>query len=367
MQMNKILSLTLLLITISTAAKSQSLSAVAESLRIEYNIPELGYAVVSSDSILEINTLGYKRASSTIPAEPDDRFHLGSNTKAITGLVAALLVKQNKINWGTKIFDLCPELKTDSDSAYHDITLVDLLTHKARIQPFTDGEEYPNPLVGKFKGDASTQRYQFVEWVLTLDPVKSEERVSYSNAGYSAAAVMLEKASGKSWENLVLDLGKKLGVDFGFSWPNICDSSQPWGHWGVGNKLIPTPPNDSYRLFWVEPAGDINMSISDYAKFIQLQLLGLEGRSSLLSKEEFEFIHYGVPESDHYSIGWTWAINKRGHYISAHNGSAETFYCFAYIIKDIERAYIVFANCGSEQADAGVRKLLSFLINKFGN
>lgn len=350
--------------TVSLSVKSQDLSDFADNIRKEYKIPEIGYAVVTSDSILEMNILGFKRAGTTIKADPDDRFHLGSNTKAITGFIAALLVKQKKVDWETKFFDLNPELKSNSKPAYYDMTLVDLLTHKARIQPFTDGDEYPNPIVGKFKGDKSTQRYKFVEWVLTLEPVKSEERISYSNAGYSAAAVMLEKASGKSWENLVLDLGEKLGVRFSFSWPNINDPSQPWGHWGVDDKLIPTGPDDSYRLSWVEPAGDLNMNLPDYAKFIQLQLLGLNGRSSLLSKAEFELLHYGVPEPDHYSIGWSWAINQKGQHISAFNGSAETFFCFAYIIRDIDMAYVVFANCGSEQAATGVRKLLAYLIKK---
>lgn len=169
--MKRISFLAILLISACISVKSQSLSDVADSIRKEYKIPEIGYAVITSDSILEMNILGFKRADTTIEAEPDDRFHLGSNTKAITGFIAALLVKQKKIDWDTKFFDLNPELKSNSKSAYYDMTLVDLLTHKARIQPFTDGEEYPNPIVGKFKGDVSTQRYKFVEWILTLDPV----------------------------------------------------------------------------------------------------------------------------------------------------------------------------------------------------
>jgi len=343
----------------------QDLNLLADSIRSEYHIPEIAYAVVSSDSVLEMNCLGTKRADQYSPAELTDRFHLGSNTKAITGLIAALLVSERKINWETKFFDLCPEIRQGSSPAYFDITLLELLGHRARIQPFTDGEEYPNPQVCRFKGDAQRQRYQFVQWVLALDPVQTDEKVSYSNAGYSAAALMLEKASGKSWEKLVSDLGDRLDLDFGFSWPNTCDASQPWGHWFYEDTLIPSPPNDSYRLAWVEPAGDINMSFPDYVKFIQLQLRGIQGKSSLLSKDEFEFMHYGLPESDHYSVGWTWAINENNYHVSAHNGSAETFIAWAYIVKEPDRAYIILCNCGSEQADQGVRKMLIALMKKY--
>lgn len=220
---------------------SQDLQSIADSIRFEYHIPELGFAIVSADSVYELDCLGFKRADSRIAAEITDRFHLGSNTKAITGLIATLLVKEKQLQWDTKFFDLFPDMQQGSNPIYANITLIDLLAHRAKIQPFTEGEEFPNPQECRFKGDASSQRYQFVKWVLTLDPVQTEGSVSYSNAGYSVAAIMLEKASGKSWEDLVLDLGKKLNLDIGFSWPNSCDASQPWGHWYVDNKVIPTP------------------------------------------------------------------------------------------------------------------------------
>ncbi|MFH2048780.1 MAG: serine hydrolase domain-containing protein [bacterium] len=349
----------ILLIATSATAGDQALIEVADSIRQEYGIPELGYAVVSSDSVLEMATLGFKRANSTIAAEPNDRFHLGSCTKAITGFVAALMVKRNEIQWNTKFFDLYPELKTSSDSAYYDMTLADLLSHRARIQPLTENEEFPPD--DYFK-DSSSQRYQFVTWVLGKKPVESEEGYSYSNAGYSAAAIMLEKASGKTWEKLVENVGRELGLGFGFSWPNLADSSQPWGHSTEDSRLIPLPPSDPYNLLWVEPAGDINMSIGDFTKWIQFNLRGLQGKGPLLNKQEYEFLHYGMP--DHYAIGWTWGVNSNGHKVSAHDGSADTFYCWAYIIREIDRAYIILANSANK---SGVKELLKVFLNRYGS
>ena len=42
----------------------QELSKIAEKIRVDYKIPALGYAVVSSDSVLEIQMLGFKRVNS---------------------------------------------------------------------------------------------------------------------------------------------------------------------------------------------------------------------------------------------------------------------------------------------------------------
>lgn len=363
MRMTRVLLLVTVLVTGSASAHGQSLEVTADSIRMAYDIPEIGYIVVSSDSVLVEKTLGFKRAGTMIPAEPNDRFHLGSCTKAITGFIAGLMVKRNQIGWDTKFFDLCPELRVKSNPAYSDITLVDLLSHRAWLQPLMEDEEFPD--MGTFAGDISKQRYQFVAWVLTLKPVETEKGHSYSNAGYSAAAVMLERASGKTWEELVLELGHELGLDFGLSWPNVADSSQPWGHISTNGALIPTPPTDTYNLHWVEPAGDINMSITDYATFLQMQLRGLQGRGPLLNQKEFEFLHSGMP--DHYSIGWAWGDNAKGHLVSAHSGSADTFECYARIIKEVDRAYAVFANCATEECDSGVRKLLIQLMAVYGN
>jgi D-alanyl-D-alanine carboxypeptidase len=341
----------------------ERLEADADRIRTSFSIPEMGYVVVSADSILEVRTLGFKRADAQTPAEPGDRFHLGSCTKAITGLIAGVMVGRRQIAWHTRFFDLCPEIERESNIAYRDMTLVDLLSHRAWLQPLTEDEEFPTR--DRFEGSVSDQRYKFVAWALTLAPVETEEKHSYSNAGYSAAAVMLERASGKSWEALVRDLGEELELDFQFSWPNTADVSQPWGHRNVNGELTPTSPGDDYDLHWVEPAGDINMSITDYARFLQMQLRGLRGDGPLLSQQEYEFLHSGMP--DHYSIGWAWGVNNKGHLVSAHTGSADTFWCYSRVIKEVDRAYAVFANCGSEACDAGVRKLLVRLMEEYGN
>jgi len=92
------------------------MKAFADSIRIKYQIPELAYAVVSADGIFEFQISGVQRIHTNLQAKQSDRFHLGSNTKAITCFIAALLVQQEKIKWDTKIFDLFPELKVKRNS-----------------------------------------------------------------------------------------------------------------------------------------------------------------------------------------------------------------------------------------------------------
>ena len=140
----------------------QNLSVISDSLRIKFKIPEIAFAIVSVDSIIEMQTLGFHKIESKNKedeAKPNDYFHLGSNTKAITGFICAYFAEQNKINWKTKFFDLFPKWKKKSNEAFYKITLEDLLSHRARIQPFTSGNEYEK--LPNFFGTKSEKRKQF--------------------------------------------------------------------------------------------------------------------------------------------------------------------------------------------------------------
>jgi CubicO group peptidase (beta-lactamase class C family) len=116
-------STTIIILTLFTNAFAQKNSSFADSIRIKYKIPELAYAVVSSDSIFEIQSLGFQRANSKLKADINDKFRIGSCTKTITSYIAELLVKEGKLQWNTKFFDLYPELKAHSNKAYYDLTL----------------------------------------------------------------------------------------------------------------------------------------------------------------------------------------------------------------------------------------------------
>lgn len=96
---------------------AQNTKKYADSIRRSYKMPELAYAVVSADSVYECNVLGVRKINTKLAASKTDRFRLGSNTKAITGFIAALLVKEKKISWNTKFFDLFPELKAAAEKS----------------------------------------------------------------------------------------------------------------------------------------------------------------------------------------------------------------------------------------------------------
>lgn len=336
---------------------AQTTFSFADSIRKLYQIPELGYAVVSSQNILELNVLGVKKVNTHIAAQVDDKFRIGSNTKAITGFIAAQLVKQEKISWDTKFFDLFPELKASSQMAYHELTLLNLLTCRTTLFSYT--YTYKKPTQFQFKGNEEEQRYQFVAWFLKQKPVVVKDSFHFSNMGYVAAALMLEKVSAKSYKELVMDLGNQIGIKFGFGNPNYTDSLQPWGH---NKNMQPEAPNNNFKLNWLLAAGNIHVSLPDYVKFIQLQLMGLQGNSTVLSKEEFNFLHFGLAK---FAVGWFWMENENKQVFSYNIGNPGSFLTQVLVFKNLDKAIILFANAQTDDAEEGLNMLLEELKTKY--
>lgn len=338
---------------------AQDFIKIAGDIMLKDSIPEMTFAIISKNKILIQNTLGHHKITELNEkpnARINDFFHIGSNTKAITGFIAAYLVENDRIKWNTKFFDLFPELKKQSDPEYYNITLEDLFTHRARIHPFTSSAEFQN--CPEFTGTKQEKREKFAEFVLTLPPVENNNTYLYSNAGYSAATIMLEKVSEKSWEELCTEILKeKLQIDFAFGWPNRNFENQPFGHVSENGVLFPIPPETDYDLSLIEPGGDLSMNIANYAKFIQLNLKGLSKEDNILKSETYEYLHTAKEE---YAVGWG-NYTENGKRISGHSGSDGTFFSRVVIDREKMIGYIVIANCGSESTQMGVKEMINEL------
>lgn len=343
--------------------KHGKLVEILNEAKEKFNIPAVGAIILNSDTIIDKAIIGVRSIDGIEEATFTDHFHLGSNTKAITGFIAGKLVEDGKINWGTKLFDLFPEIKERTREDYHPISLSDLLSHRALIQPFLADVSEVLGQIPDLNGDIRDKRVAFSEYMLKEKPAKPWfSNYIYSNAGYVLAAAMLEKASGMTWEELVKKiLVEDLGLSTNIGWPIDINDAQPRGHLPgsyVGkesDELIIYDKEYHYENEEIlSPAGDLNMNILDYAKYVQLNLQGLNGHDNYLLSKTYQYLHFGIPK---YSIGWE-NSRKNNMNISKHSGSKGNFFCYAYIIKEQDTAIIVFANSGILNA---LNKIESFL------
>jgi CubicO group peptidase (beta-lactamase class C family) len=356
--MYRIILTLLLIIFVSLQSQAQSLSRFADSVRSTYHIPELAFAVVSADSVLETGYFGVRRFGSDLAARSEDRFRIGSNTKAITSAIATHLIATRKITWETKFLDLYPELRAKCNPAFINITLLDLINMQVPFPSYTYTVKTPtrkqlNPKGTKTEAE---ERLSFVEWFLSHKPVEEKSRKYYlSNVSYSAIGLMLERASGRSYQELARDYGENFYAHFEFGNPARKDSTQTWGH---TTNNIPEPISDDYKLNWLLPAGNINATLPDYVKFIQTQFRAMPGVLSIPGAT-------GV-NCKQFAGGWFWDLRPDHHVVYSNLGNPGSFTTTVHMIPSIDRAYIIFTNSQNEETYQGINALLEEMKRRYG-
>ncbi len=344
----------------SIGTEPQAIRYLTDSVITKYKIPGAAAAIVTPDSI-QTAVSGIIKLGDTTTIKPGAKFHIGSNTKAITAFMIMKQVENGSLKLESTIAELFPEMKEKIREYYLDKTLSDLLSHHAGIRPFTGGLEVA--FIPKFKGSITEKRRQFAEYVLRLEPVINDTSYSYSNAGISLAASILEKATGKSWEVLLAETMVSLEIEYCLGFPNKQSTSEPWGHWLEPKGMAALPPNHFYTLEEVLiPAGDISMSIDNYAEWLQINLNGLNGKAEYLQAESFKKLHF---INNDYSLGWINITDTDYGAVTTHDGSAGTFYCHAVVIPAARLAIAVMANAGDDNTMNGLYELRDRLIKKF--
>ena len=335
-----------------TARSAPDRSELEEALRVARNrsrAPAVAGGVTGVRRPPSADALGVRRRGGSVRVDRHDRFHLASLAKAVTATATARLVERGVVEWSSTPGEVFPHAAESMNPSLRDVTLRQLLTHRAGVATYTtlpDFESLPD-----WQGTNERRRRAFTSWLLRRPPATPVGEYSYSNAGYTIAARMATKVSGRPWRRLVRNqVFRPLGVRAWFGWP-ADRPGQPWGHWLVRGRLRPAAPG-AYRFpDLVAPAGDISLRPRGYTRFLQLHLRGLRGHDTrLLRARTIRFMHRPVGD---YAMGW---VRRRvnGVMTSLHDGTAGTFSALAGIQPGRGLAAVAFANAGGRRGSVAV-------------
>jgi CubicO group peptidase (beta-lactamase class C family) len=342
-----------------------SISALLETSRVLHHIPALAMVATRSDVVLETAAVGVRRDGRPDLVTAADRFHIGSDVKAMTATMLATLVEGGQLSWNTTPSAVFTEAKDSILTVYRDVTLTDLLAHRSGLPAYDDLSAPEFRQLRSFAGTPAEQRRDFALWVLSHKPAVAPHKTRlYSNAGYAVAAAMAERVTGQGWESLMrTKVFEPLGIHPTFEWPAFDDPAQPWGHFETKNGVRPHDPHDAYQLpVILAPAGSLSISPNEYAKFMQLHLLGLEGHDGVLKAETIRHLHTRVDEKT--ALGWG-VKEFEGAEATVHTGSAGTFYAVVALWPSRDLALAVFANAGDQRADAACVEILKAVAHRY--
>jgi CubicO group peptidase (beta-lactamase class C family) len=197
-RIHRFVFLSIILAAFCVPASSQPLADKIDGLVNDYAVNK-GFmgAVLVADKGEIIFSKGYGLADAdrNIPNTKDTRFLIGSITKQFTSMLVMQLVQQGKLGLEEKLSDLLFEFPRDPGER---ITVGMLLSHTSGL-PFPEGIE---------KYYYVTKKEEFLQEFLkqlSSEGLRFEpgEGYGYSNAGYFLLGMIVEKVTGRRYEEVL--------------------------------------------------------------------------------------------------------------------------------------------------------------------
>lgn len=198
----------------STALAQDKARKIDELLSLYSKYGQFNGSALVADNGRVIFKKGYGLANMewNIPNQPDTKFRLGSITKQFTATLILQLVEQGKIKLDAKLTDYLPDYRKDTGAK---ITIHNLLSHTSGVPNYTAIPGFfQNISRNPFAVDDFVKKYASGD--LDFEP---GTKFNYSNSGYFLLGAIVEKVTGKSYEqvlkeNILDPLGmKNTGYD----------------------------------------------------------------------------------------------------------------------------------------------------------
>jgi CubicO group peptidase (beta-lactamase class C family) len=245
---------------------------------------------------------------------PATLFDIGSVSKQFTAAAILRLEELGRLQVEERITDFLPNVPPDKQA----ITIHQLLTHTAGFDHSVDAAL-----------EART-RNQAVAATLAA-PLKSRpgDQYSYSNAGYSLLAAIVEIASGRSYEQFLRD---ELWLPAGLKHTGwvLFDKSRDkvaLGYSAIGEFATPNPAWIGDGPTWGRRGpGAILSSLDDLGRWARALRQGKVLSSASLEKMLTPHVPEGPKRTSFYGYGWAISTTKSGWCLISHNGSNNLHY-----------------------------------------
>lgn len=326
----------------NTGGAAAAIDAFVQQVMAAYpDQPAVGVAVVENGVTTLTRGYGVRKLGEAARVDETTLFGIASNTKAMTAAAIAMLVEAGQVEWDAPVTRYMPGFEMSDPTVTRLMTVRDLLVHRSGLSLGAgDLMIWPSTL---------HTRAEIVAGLKHL-PISGRFRdgYAYDNVLYVAAGMLIEAVSGMSWEAFIQTrIFDPLGMADSTPAPRadrIKDSA--WPHVRLGppvrglGEMKPIGFDASFQA--AAPAGGVNASPRDIAKWMQVQLaLGAlpDGRrlwSEVQSREMWKpqtITSSGVgPDAEHparptltaYALGWV-VSDFRGERVLDHSGGLAGF------------------------------------------
>lgn len=263
---NKILFASLLTLLLFTAGYAQTLDKAKLDHffdRLDEKNKAMGSLTIAKDGkVLYTRAIGYSPINGTEkkPLTAANRFRIGSITKMFTAAMILQLVEEGKLKLTDTLDKFFPQVPNAKK-----ITIVQILWHRSGI-PNVKREPNSQSNVNTIPVTKDEMLALIVKATPDFEP---DTKHSYSNSGYQLLGLILEKVTGKPYEEVLKErITSKIGLaDTYLATGNIdVSKNEALTYMNFGDPWKPVTETHPSILF---SAGGIVSTPNDLAKFIQ--------------------------------------------------------------------------------------------------
>lgn len=322
-------------------------------------------AVVEKNKVIYAKGFGYRDYEKKLPVTPNTLFAIGSCTKAFTASLMGLLQKDNKLDLDKPAINYLPSLKFYNDDMNRQISVRDLMSHRTGL-PRHDYSWY------LFKSNSRDSLLQRIAYQAPTFGIR--ERWQYNNFMFLVQGMITEKITGKSWEeNISNQIFKPLGMTrSNFTVKEMEGNDDAALGYGLKKDSI-IDKLDYYNINAMGPAGSINSSVNEMAKWVITWINGgkYEGKEILPTNYVTTAMSAqmvagsGLPSKErtdvffsNYGLGWSLASYK-GHYRVEHGGNIDGFSASTCFFPTDSIGIIVLTNQNGSSVTSTVRNLIA--------
>lgn len=335
-----------------------NLDAVLKKAMNGTKTPALAALMMRDGKIAQQAVRGVRRNDRSDPARVNDVWFIGSTGKPMTITLIAKLVDRGLLSWDTPLAKMLPDLADSMRAEYRSVTLIQLLSHRSGLPENARNLKF----VDTFFTDTRPLQEQRLAFI--TEALKDESAAApgtefvYSNTGFLIASVIAERATKTSFEDLIRrEVFQPLGMtsaDFGPT-----HDGQPLGHRGGKPVTTPMTKSDDGVPLMYAPAGNVHMSLHDWAQFCIDQLAGSRGGGKLLTPASYRLMQSAQPGSP---AGVDWGVQDsiagRKGPVLVHGGSDGNWLAWVVLFPKTDTGVLVVANAtddmGGDQATKAV-------------
>lgn len=331
-------------------AQDHALSRIDSVVNVEMakqKIPGLAVAVVKNGDAMLVKGYGEANVEHHVPVKPATVFQSGSVGKQFTATAVMLLVQDGKIALTDSITKYFP----NAPASWKGITVRHLLTHTSGIPDYTtDAMDY--------RRDYTEEQLEQMAFGLTPE-FPPGSRWNYSNTGYILLGIIVHKASGQFYGDVLRD---RVFKPLGMGTARVISEADIVPNRAAGYVLA---KGELKNQDWVAPKlnttadGSLYLSLEDYLAWDR----GLREKKVLTPASWAAiFTPVTLTSGKAYPYGFGWSIDTVAGKPRLHHGGAwQGFQAYISRYLGDDMTIVVLSNLGASQPGVIVDRIAGVL------